>query len=139
MITICHDLTKVEYIENKTERLLTEWGYDYDALFQKCICSDSEFLTFVSYHEDDEDAFEVRTRHLEYSFSLYKDSRIKTLLLFYVGNRVYYGWLDDLMAEGDIVFSKGSAFIPASSLFMKDFNQTKYYELKMLQDIKCDR
>ena len=113
-----------EYIRDKTDRLLDEWGYGFETSLHKCHAEDTLFVKHVRYvHSDD---FILSEKDLSFYKHIYEKGSVKTLLLFYYEDEVYYGFLQDVELERN-EYGKKLTYVVKDSLKRIDFNDRKPY------------
>ena len=104
------------FIDNNIYVLFNEWGYKKEMTVYKCFYDDSLFIKVIGITESKHD-LPISLKDLSFYRNIYIKG-IKTLLMFFNGSIVYYGFLDDLEIEED----GDTAYINGESMKEIDFN-----------------
>ena len=111
-----------EYLFKKTNKLFEEWGYTREITTYRCLFEDSLLVPFIK-EDNGEYEFEISVKDLIFYQHLFDKGKIKTLLMFYQEDRVYYGFLQDLEFEKLIEVEEKTIYIDKRDLKMINFSK----------------
>ena len=87
------------YIKNRRSKFFDSWGYNYHTSIDlyRCLTSDCLFTPFVKEILNTKSPY-LKIKASEFAFfsSLFTDNKIKTLLMFFAGDFLYYLFLNEL-------------------------------------------
>ena len=104
------------YINTKVDMLFDEWGYREDMTVYRCVQEDTLFIRVIAKTSSKYD-FPISLRDLEFYQNIYNKG-VKTLLMFFCEESVYYGFLSDVR----VTIESKTAYVDLEDMKEINFN-----------------